>query len=248
MAKTNFNLFKYGTWATINDPAVHNTGITPERNGSHLVAGGGNYTMSFSHGTVYTDGQYGLIYNVEAKLNCIVSVAVRSAFSTGEDFESVGLIMRTPFLFPPGTKIGPANRNYYQMGLYRERTDAAGPYQLRLYRTLFGTRTQLGASQFIPSAVNNEFVQFAMKIENDISDDVELSFSYNTGSALSNPTPGSGDWTAWSLVATDSGHGGILNQSGYYGFGSGWVWTSNTSSNRGWSYATLWDQWRIEDL
>ena len=241
MSKQDFNFFRYGDWASFST----NVNFVWD---TQVANGGSSRSLALWNSSINdTEGQWGLIYNKRDYLNCITSVAVRTSTGYGDDFDSVGVIARAPFLFPTATLLGDTNRNFYHLGLYQRNTQSGALHEVRLFRTLHGVRTQLSIGTYNVEVIDNSFVQFALKAENNLSDDVELSLSYNTGTALSHPTPGGGDWTAWDLLDTDTGHGGVLNKKGYCGFGSGHMSTTGSSGHT--SSAKIWfDQWRVEDL
>lgn len=230
--RSEFNLFSYGTWP-------HYWYREPS---SIVAAGGSAQSLGMFSQVVQANHTYGWLYKQKSFLNHVASVAVRVRNGMGTLCTSTGLFVRSPILFSDGAQLGLANQNWYTCGITLDETNAA--VNVQLFRVLFGTTTAIGTSRLVP-IVNNQYIQFALKVENDISDNVDFNIAWNTGTSLSIPTPGLGTWTAWDYIGNDAGHGDILNLSGYAGFGQH-KYTSTASA--GSTTALYFDQFRVEEL
>lgn len=182
---------------------------------SSVVAAGGSTRSQLFQGESGGNGRLlGYFYNGLSFRDGSASVAVNAntgLFGSGN--LSLGVFLRMPVI---GTLLIPDSaRNYYAAGIFGDNTQSS-PVNMRLYRVLNGVATQVG-SQWTCPVVDNGFIQFEIQLENDGSNDVICRRRQNEGSALS--IPGSAGWTSFTTIATDTGHGGVLNQPGYAGFG-----------------------------
>lgn len=130
-----------------------------------------------------------------------------------------GTIMRSQTLFPDSKNTQPAwtDADFYAMGVWFDHTEDATNCRCAFWRVLNGTYTRL-REDWIPNFDPTQYwMQFETRLVNDVSDNVEYWLRYNTGTEWAEP--GQGSWSTWSKRYTDTGHGGVLNQAGYWGFG-----------------------------
>lgn len=229
MHRSDFNIYKYGPLEGWGGFRWGTSTIVP--------AGGGSKSIELLHAG-RTDDFVGMLYNGRKFSDAICSVAARQT----NGFTSAlvtGVIMRAPVLFSDGAAIGAANQNGYIAGISQDGTYST-PVTIKVYRMLAGTVTQL-TSFSLSDVVDNFFVQFGFRITNDISDNVVIEYARNTGSALE--TPGGPNWSSWSTVFTDTGHGGVLNQPGYFGMAYGPYAFNGFGKEQTWL-----DNFRIEEL
>lgn len=199
---------------------------------TNVVAAGGSVrsTRIQGHSSTGSGNVQAYLYTGASFADGSASIAVSADdgnFSQGN--LALGVILRMQTL---GDGLIAANdRDFYIAGIYIDNTNTS-PVNLRLYRVLNGTPTQIGSAWSCP-VVDNTFIQFELQLENDMSDDVICRRRQNEGSALS--SPGSAGWTSYTTIATDTGHGGVLNQAGYAGFGKlGSTSFSGGANNRYW--------------
>jgi hypothetical protein len=190
-----------------------------ERGGGTLTSGSG-YSAFMRLGSKVNGQIVGWLYNGPSFAGNFplrdgsISGAFRTG-TTGNLYDLYGVWIRQQSATPTLA----THLNCYFAGLFQAATTGSvGPFNVRLYRVLSGVFAQVGSTWTIPKLNGDSpgLCQFEIRAKN-VSSNVLLEQRYNNGTALS--SPGSAGWTSWATVATDSGHGGVTNQPGYWGFG-----------------------------
>jgi hypothetical protein len=200
MARSDWNIFCIDTIPSYFGYQSSSVVATPSSNSSRFT---------FYNWTAYD--AWGIVNKNVQQRDGYISCAIRSS-DIGTSFNMAGVMIRVPTLFADKAITAAANLDCYVAGIYRDKTDTTVNCNLQRISNA-GSFTILG-SWTLP-IVNNEFIQFEIDVANDISSNVVFQRRHNTGSALE--APGGANWTSWTTIATDTGHGGILNQTGYWG-------------------------------
>jgi hypothetical protein len=231
MAKADWNMFYYNQlptqyWETpISDSGYIPAGTT----GKVLRLEGYGAIDGDTFGYLYNGGpgptSDGLILDGSA------NITIRSkntAFGYYNAF--FGTIMRAQGLWNGSVSAG--DLSFYGFGIYYDHTEDATGCRCRWWRILSNSETYL-YEQYIPNFdTTNYYMQFETRLVNNVSDNVECWIRWNTGSSWNEPDNlGGGTWSTWSLLGTDTGHGGVLNQAGYWGFGKRSDATSGGTDN-----------------
>ncbi|MGW8181777.1 MAG: hypothetical protein ACWGQW_23855, partial [bacterium] len=140
-----------------------------------------------------------------------VSMCVRTGAASGV-YQPIGAWMRLPTLTP--AVIGDISG--YFVGLYQSNTIGSTGGYLRCYRRINTSVVFVGSQFWIPNCYAN-WVQFEAQVQNSVVDVPIIRARWNTGPSFSEP--GAVGWTAWTQMGTDTGHAGVTNQAGYWGFG-----------------------------